>query len=93
MEVEKTAVQCARVFMRIDRDAIRDSAVDLAAEDWESGEIDDAEHLPTANTWEDSGWLYQECERDDAGSVAMWRCKVKPSPALSDHQGTGGADA
>jgi hypothetical protein len=77
MGIGFTDVRCTRAYMRINRQAIREAAAALAAEDWESGEITERGYIPAAETWEGEGWLYEGCEKADPGAIAMWRCEAK----------------
>lgn len=68
-DVPFTKVQVRREYMRIDLDAIRDLAADMACDD--GYEDDDS---PVAHTWED-GFRWQVCKRGDERAVAFWRCE------------------
>lgn len=65
-----TEVRARREYMRIDHDAIRDLVDDLAAQGREMPEI--------AYTYEDEGWMWEHCAKDDERGVALWYCEVKP---------------
>lgn len=78
-----TQVRVTREYMRISRDAIRDSAADTAAEGWEDGDP-----IPIAYTWPDEGWLFETCGPKDPGSLAFWRCEEKPRAAHLQGKGS-----
>jgi hypothetical protein len=72
MGVDFAEVSCTRRYMRIDFDAIHDRAAEFACMD-----RDDIGETPTAYTWEDEGWQWEDCEPTDPGAVAMYRCEIK----------------
>ncbi len=68
-----TEVRAQRQYMRIDHDAIRDLAEDMARDD--GYESDDE---PVAYTWEGEGWLWERCGKGDERGVALWYCELRP---------------
>lgn len=68
MGFDFTKVAVHREYMKVNRQAIREVAYDLARDaEYESPTI--------AYSWEGEGWLWSICKKGDADAVALWRCE------------------
>lgn len=62
-------VRVRRAHLRIDRQAIRDTAHYLAREAWSTAD-------EIAYTYEDEGWMWESCKPGEG--YALWYCEAKP---------------
>jgi hypothetical protein len=70
--IDFAEVSCTRRYMQISFDAIHERAAELAAEN-----PDEVGKCPIAYTWEDEGWIWEDCDPKDPGAVGMYRCERK----------------
>lgn len=70
---EFVEVSAKRVYMRIDFQAIKDVAHDMAAD----GAYEDEDLAgDIAYTWECEGWVWEYCAHGDDRAVAFWECTL-----------------
>lgn len=73
-----TQVRARRQYMRIDYDAIRDLATDYA-QDLADGHYAPEDMPEIAYTYEDEGWRWEACGKDDERAIGLWYCEIPPT--------------